>query len=202
MTKTRSIRFSKRRRRGGRKTVKRRGGRRRSRVTKRRGGRRRSRVSKRRGGRRRSRVTKRGGWECCKYATDKAEVCTESVDGTYPDDYMPSRLRGKKRTCANSPLHGGGRRSRVRRGRGVSIPPECLTWAFCNNHQGEGDKCHGVDCQNLPLPTTTVPTTTMCPNHGKGLTCYQYEGATTPIPGPWLTCPNQSTGEGGVACQP
>ena len=57
MTKTRSIRFSKRR--GGRKTVKRRGGRRRSRVTKR-GGKRRSRVTKRRGGRRRSRV-RRGG---------------------------------------------------------------------------------------------------------------------------------------------
>ena len=48
MTKTRSNRFSRKRRRGGRKTVKRRGGRRRSRVTKRRGGRRRSRV--RRGG--------------------------------------------------------------------------------------------------------------------------------------------------------
>ena len=48
MGKTRSIRFRKRRR-GGRKTVKRRGGRRRSRVTKR-GGRRRSRVTKRRGG--------------------------------------------------------------------------------------------------------------------------------------------------------
>ena len=50
MTKTRSIRFRKRRR-GGRKTLKRRGGKRRSRVTKRRGGRRRSRVAKRsRGG--------------------------------------------------------------------------------------------------------------------------------------------------------
>ena len=67
MTKTRSNRFSKKRRRGGRKTLKRRGGRRRSRVARRsRGGRRRSRVTKR-GGKRRSRVTKRGGdtSSCC-----------------------------------------------------------------------------------------------------------------------------------------
>ena len=50
MTKTRRVRFSRKRRRGGRKTVKRRGGRRRSRV-KRRGGRRKSRVKRsRRGG--------------------------------------------------------------------------------------------------------------------------------------------------------
>jgi len=56
MTKTRSIRFSRKRRRGGRKTVKRRGGRRRS-SKKRRGGKRRSRV-KRRGGRPR---TRKGG---------------------------------------------------------------------------------------------------------------------------------------------
>ena len=60
MTKTRSIRFSKRRR-GGRKTLKRRGGKRRSRVTKR-GGRRKSRVKRRSRGGRRSRV-RRGG-EC------------------------------------------------------------------------------------------------------------------------------------------
>ena len=53
MTKTRSIRFSKRRR-GGRKTLKRRGGRRRSRVRKRRGGKVKSRVSKRGGRRRKS----------------------------------------------------------------------------------------------------------------------------------------------------
>jgi len=59
MTKTRSIRFSRKRRKGGRKTVKRRGGRRRSRVTKRRGGRRRSRVRSRGG--RRSRRVRRGG---------------------------------------------------------------------------------------------------------------------------------------------
>jgi len=59
MTKTRRVRFSRKRRRGGRKTVKRRGGRRRSRVN-RRGGKRRSRVTKRRGGRRRSRMKKGG----------------------------------------------------------------------------------------------------------------------------------------------
>ena len=49
MTKTRRAGFRKKRRRGGRKTVTRKGGKRRSRVTKR-GGRRRSRGTKRRGG--------------------------------------------------------------------------------------------------------------------------------------------------------
>ena len=47
MTKTCRVGFSRKRRRGGRKTLKRRGGRRRSRVIKR-GGRRRSRVNRRR----------------------------------------------------------------------------------------------------------------------------------------------------------
>ena len=49
MTKTRRAGFRKKRRRGGRKTVTRKGGKRRSRVTKR-GGRRRSRGTKRSGG--------------------------------------------------------------------------------------------------------------------------------------------------------
>jgi len=58
MTKTRKPGFSKKRRRGGRKTVKKRGGKSRSRA-KRRGGKRRSRVT-RRGGKRRSRIRKGG----------------------------------------------------------------------------------------------------------------------------------------------
>jgi len=66
MTKTRRVSFSRKRRRGGRKTVKRRGGRRRSRVTKRRGGRRRSRVTKRRGGRRTRRRRRGGDGKCDK----------------------------------------------------------------------------------------------------------------------------------------
>ena len=62
MTKTRRAGFRKKHRRGGRKTITRKGGMRRSRVTKKRGGKRRSRVSSRsRGGRRRSR---RAGWKC------------------------------------------------------------------------------------------------------------------------------------------
>ena len=64
MGKTRSIRFSRRRRKGGRKTVKRRGGRRRSRVTKRRGGKRKSRMTKRRGGRRTRRRRRGGDGKC------------------------------------------------------------------------------------------------------------------------------------------
>ena len=65
MTKTRSIRFRKRRR-GGRKTLKRRGGRRRSRVRKRRGGKVKSRVSKRGGSRRRrGGLCAPGGTNCC-----------------------------------------------------------------------------------------------------------------------------------------
>ena len=68
MTKTRSIRFSRKRRRGGKKTVKRRGGRRRSKRS--RGGRRRSRVARRvRGGRRRSRRRRGGGEGYCDYQT-------------------------------------------------------------------------------------------------------------------------------------
>jgi len=57
MARTRRVGFSRKRRRGGRKTVKRKGGRRRSRVTKRRGGRK---TVKRRGGKRRSRTRCRG----------------------------------------------------------------------------------------------------------------------------------------------
>ena len=84
MTKTRSIRFRKRRR-GGRKTVKRRGGKRRSRVTKR-GGRRRSRVSHRRsrGGKRRSRRVRRGGLgESC--TTNAQCLGTNPINAMNPD---------------------------------------------------------------------------------------------------------------------
>ena len=86
MTKTRSIRFSRKRRRGGRKTVKRRGGRKRSRVTKR-GGKRRSRVTKRRGGRRRSRM-RRGagcpaGYHCVDSAGQSDTFCFDQAYGGY-----------------------------------------------------------------------------------------------------------------------
>ena len=72
MTKTRRVGFSRKRRRGGRKTLKRRGGKRRSRVTKR-GGRRRSRVRKRR--------AVRGG--CNKYCTNCTPDYYNCIDPPY-----------------------------------------------------------------------------------------------------------------------
>ena len=89
MTKTRSIRFRKRRR-GGRKTVKRRGGKRRSRVIKRGGGRRRSRVSKR-GGRRRSRMRRGGipGPACC--SESHGCLCKATIDAN--GDWVHTQIK-------------------------------------------------------------------------------------------------------------
>jgi len=116
MTKTRSIRFSRKRRRGGRKTVKRRGGRRRSRVN-------------RRGGKRRSRVS-RGG---CEFDPDcpGSDICDRDKGTCIKLNDLFKKVGGRKtvkrrggRRRSRVKRRGGRRRSRMRRG-GITVTTTC-----------------------------------------------------------------------------
>ena len=134
MTKTRSIRFSRKRRRGGRKTVKRRGGRRRSKRS--------------RGGKRRSRVKHRGGntpsFDCDGF-WGHCHLHGGPGSGMYPT--LSACLAACKKATPAPTKRGGRRRSRVkrrggrrrnRRRRGGETPEDKAYQAQLSQFKAEG----------------------------------------------------------------